>query len=305
MNNTHPFVTLSYAQSADGRIATLNGRSERISGRPGTDFAHTLRRDNQALMVGIGTVLADDPLLTCRLSGDCPSPVRIILDSELKIPVGSRIVRSAETYRTIVFCSGASIDSKDPRRLALEDLQLEVIPVEPSDTGSLCLPAILDKLGALGFSNLFVEGGATLITSFFRQNLVDRLCIVSAPLIIGRGTEAVADLQVRNIEEARQGYTTSVRQAGNDIIWDISFGHAPVSGLTASALYFCRPYYAELRTEQLQQQSGEELIRSRAIGISHGSERHLFCNTFPGGRTEDKIEGVNETMAYPIKYGYM
>ncbi len=305
MNNTRPFVTLSYAQSADGRIATLNGRSERISGRPGTEFAHTLRRDNQALMVGIGTVLADDPLLTCRLPGGCQSPVRIILDSQLKIPMGSRIVKSAETYRTIIFCSNTNIDSKDSRRRALEKLQLEIVPVEPSGTAHLGLQAILDKLGVLGFSSLFVEGGATLITSFFRQNLVDRLCIVSAPLIIGRGTEAVADLQVRNIEEARQGHTTSVRQVGNDIIWDISFSPTPVSGFTAAALYFDRPYSTEVRTEQLQQQSGEELIRSRAIGISHGSERHLFCNTFPGGKTEDKIAGINETMVYPIKYGYM
>src|SRR6056297_2040876 len=124
---TRPFVTLSYAQSADGRIATLQGRAEQISGVESTNFAHTLRRDNQAIMVGIGTVLADDPRLTCRLPGGCPSPVRIILDSELRMPTDSRIAKSAETYQTIIFCSQTGAESHAGRRQALENQHIEVV----------------------------------------------------------------------------------------------------------------------------------------------------------------------------------
>ena len=114
MTHSRPFITLSYAQTADGRIATLKGHSERISGPEGMEFTHTLRRDNQAIMVGIGTVLADDPLLNCRLPEGGPSPVRIVLDSELRLPTGSQIAASADTYQTIVFYSKTVPDSGSP-----------------------------------------------------------------------------------------------------------------------------------------------------------------------------------------------
>jgi len=319
---TRPFVTLSYAQSADGRIATLQGRAEQISGVESTNFAHTLRRDNQAVMVGIGTVLADDPQLTCRLPEGCVSPVRIILDSSLKLPTDSKIAVSAATYPTIVFYFEDNLDTESDspplkslvqRRRELENLQVELIPTERTSAGCLNLPRILDKLGEMGFSSLFVEGGSSLITSFFRRNLVDRLCIVAAPLIIGRGTEAVGDLQIRKIEQARSGYTTSVLQAGNDIIWDISFSDdhdgdhdgEHDSKLSAEALYFIKPFTVALRKEKLCRHNREELIQSRVIGISHGSESHLYRNTFPQGKTQDGISGIDKVMEYPIKYGYM
>jgi riboflavin-specific deaminase-like protein len=315
MKKNWPFVTLSYAQTADGRIATLNGRSERISGPEGMEFTHTLRRDNQAIMVGIGSVLADDPLLNCRLPEGGPSPVRIILDSELRLPTSSQIAASADTYQTIVFCSKAppnggpttadNSSSRKEHRRALEKLEIEVIPVTPSQDGRLSLPTILAELGALGFSSLFVEGGAALITSFFAHNLVDRLCIVASPLIIGRGTEAVGDLKVRELQQGRQGHSTAVRQAGNDIIWDIAFNSDLETNITAKALSFTKPYTVALHTEQLVQHKGEQLINSHIIGISHGSESHLYRNSFPRGNSQDKINGIDPTMEYPIKYGYM
>ncbi|MCF7914228.1 MAG: dihydrofolate reductase family protein [Spirochaetaceae bacterium] len=309
MTHTRPFITLSYAQTADGRIATLKGRSEQISGPEGMEFTHTLRRDNQAIMVGIGTVLADDPLLNCRLPEGGPSPVRIILDSELKLPTNSQIAASADTYQTIVFCSKEIPNDSggEARRRELEKLEIEVIPVPHNQDGAgrLSLPAILAELGELGFSTLFVEGGAGLITSFFAYNLVDRLCIVASPLILGRGTEAVGDLKVRELHQGRQGHTTTVRQAGNDIIWDIAFNSNLETHFTAKALYFTKPYTVALHTEQLVQHKGEQLISSHIIGISHGSESHLYRNSFPRGSSQDKISGIDPTMEYPIKYGYM
>jgi len=308
MKENRPFVTLSYAQTADGRIATLKGRSERISGSEGMEFTHTLRRDNQAIMVGIGTVLADDPLLNCRLPEGSPSPVRIILDSELRLPTNSQIASTAATYQTILFCSKSdNSSSREARRRELEKLEIEVIsvPHDQDENAHLSLPAILAELGALGFSSLFVEGGAALITSFFTHNLVDRLCIVASPLIIGRGTEAVGDLKVRELHQGRQGHTTTVRQAGNDIIWDIAFNSNLKTNFTAKALYFNKPYKVALHNEQLVQHKGEQLISSHIIGISHGSESHLYRNSFPRGNSQDNISGIDPTMEYPIKYGYM
>jgi len=308
MTHSRPFITLSYAQTADGRIATLKGRSERISGPEGMEFTHTLRRDNQAIMVGIGTVLADDPLLNCRLPEGSPSPVRIILDSELRLPTNSQIASTAATYQTILFCSKSdNSSSREARRRELEKLEIEVIsvPHDQDENAHLSLPAILAELGALGFSSLFVEGGAALITSFFTHNLVDRLCIVASPLIIGRGTEAVGDLKVRELHQGRQGHTTTVRQAGNDIIWDIAFNSNLKTNFTAKALYFNKPYKVALHNEQLVQHKGEQLISSHIIGISHGSESHLYRNSFPRGNSQDNISGIDPTMEYPIKYGYM
>ncbi len=314
MQRTRPFITLSYAQSADGRIATLNGHAERISGEESSEFTHTLRRDNQAIMVGIGTVLADDPLLTCRLQENCPSPVRVILDSKLRMPPDCRIAKTADTYQTIVFCGQDSTTAFPERRQALERQQIEVIPVEAAARGGagdapreerLSLATVLDTLARMGFSSLFVEGGAALITSFFAANLVDRLCIVSSPMIIGTGQEAVQDIGVHSIDEARRGHTTAVRQVGDDIIWDISFTNAATAPIAAKALYFTHPYKVEVRAEQLRQQSGSQLITSKIIGISHGSESHLYRNTFPRGNTADEVPGIDESMEYPIKYGYM
>lgn len=301
---TRPFVTLSYAQSADGRIASLNGRAERISGAESSTFTHSLRRDNQAIMVGIGTVLADDPLLTCRLPENCPSPVRVILDSKLRMPPNCRIAQTADTYQTIVFCSQDSMGASTGRRRTLERQQIEVVPVDQAED-RLSLPAVLAALGNMGFSSLFVEGGAALITSFFKAHLVDRLCIVSTPMIIGSGKEAVKNLGVHSLSEAPRGHTTSVRQVGDDIIWDIAFNKEPAEPLTAAAIYFTRPYTVEVRTEKLRQLNGTQLITSQVIGISHGSESHLYRNSFPKGKTADKVPGIDESMDYPMKYGYM
>ncbi len=305
MESRRPYVTLSYAQSADGRIATLNGSAERISGQESTEFAHTLRRDNQAIMVGIGTVLADDPLLNCRLPEGCPSPVRVIIDSKLRLPPDSRIAQSAETYHTILFCAEDSITAHQQQKRVLEKHKIEIVQVGTASAGRLSLPEILNKLGKMGFSSLFVEGGAALITSFFAEDLVDRLYIVSAPIIIGSGTEAVGELRTHTVKDARRGRTASVRQVGNDIIWDITFRHTSEPPDTATALYFTQPYSVEIRTEPLQRNSRTLLIESQVIGISHGSESHLYRNTFPAGRTEDKVPGIDERMSYPLKYGYM
>lgn len=302
-----PRVTVSYAQSADGRIATATGSSRWISGSETLTFAHELRRDNQAILAGIGTVLADDPLLTCRLEEDCSTPLRVIIDSHLRIPRSSRIVQTAIQYPTLIFCcSPQSVDRKGD----LAEYGLEIREVPPDTDGRVDLRHVLSELGSLGIESLFVEGGSAIITSFLRLRLVDTLYIVCAPIIIGHGIEAVGDLHTRELAEAMRGTTRSVRQEGQDIIWEIDFGQDLSSRqdggeMTARALYFTGPRTVELREEPIYRQPGETLVRSQAIAVSHGTEKHLYNDTFPGGRSMDGLNALSGEMTYPVKYGYM
>jgi riboflavin-specific deaminase-like protein len=339
MTADRPYVTVSYAQSADGRIATAEGRAERISGPESLEFAHTLRRDHQTVLVGIGTVLKDDPLLTCRLPGGCPSPVRVVLDSHLRMPEDSRLAASARDYRTIVFTLPGS-SAEHERRLQAAGVEVE--RAEAGEDGRPDLRLVLRRLAGLGFRSLFVEGGARVITAFLGSRLVDTLYLVSAPLFIGRGTEAVGELHTTDITAAPRGRTVSLRRAGEDVIWEIdlsapvperSTGHTlgdstrepsdrqrdEAAGTasrraealgeggpgTARALYFTAPGRVELREEPVSCGDGMVPVESRVIGISHGTERHLWEGSFPRGGSEDGLEALSGGMEYPLKYGYM
>lgn len=303
-----PRVTVSYAQSADGRIATASGDSRWISGSETLTFAHELRRDNQAILAGIGTVIADDPLLTCRLEENCRTPLRVIVDSHLRIPRSSRIVQTARQYPTLIFCCSSP---PAERKADLSEYSLEIREIPPDPDGRVDLSQVLIELGSLGIESLFVEGGSAVITSFLKLRLVDTLYIVCAPMIIGRGIEAVGDLHTQDLAGALRGTTRSVRREGQDIIWEIDFREdaAPRRDgggqRTARALYFTAPGTVELREEAIRRRSGEILVHSRAIAVSHGTEKHLYNGTFPGGSSMDGLKSLAGEMKYPVKYGYM
>jgi riboflavin-specific deaminase-like protein len=211
-----PRVTLSYAQSLDGRIATRSGQSQWISGAGTLELAQELRRDNDAILVGIGTVLRDDPLLTCRLPG-CSSPVRVILDSRLRLPEDGRIARTADRYATVVF--SLAPDAAKVERL--RRLGVHVIAAEPGEDGWVALAPALEALSARGIGTLFVEGGSSVITAFLRSGLVDRLLVVTAPLVIGTGVSAVADLGIDDLARALRFRPVRLEQRGEDVVWDL------------------------------------------------------------------------------------
>jgi len=223
-----PRVTLSYAQSLDGRIATATGDSRWISGPSTLRLAHRLRRDHEALLVGIGTVLRDDPQLTCRLPGrpSC-SPARVVLDSALRLPPDCRLARSAGELPTLVFTAGAPAAGSSrcgmARRSALEARGVRVVESPTDPEGQVPLRWALEHLAGLGYASLLVEGGARVITSFLRQRLVHRLLVVVAPLLIGEGVQAVGDLQVRALSEALRPRRFRVRRYGEDRVWELEF----------------------------------------------------------------------------------
>ncbi len=221
-----PRVTLSYAQSLDGRIATATGDSRWISGPSTLRLAHRLRAENQALLVGIGTVLRDDPRLTCRLAGRrARSPARVVLDSGLRLPPDSRLARGAAELPTLVFtvAPGTDARARASRRAALEALGVRIVEGPPDAEGRVELRWALQQLAGLGYASLFVEGGAGVITSFLRERLVHRLLVVVAPLLIGTGVQAVGDLGVGGLAEALRPRRSRVRRCGAERVWELEF----------------------------------------------------------------------------------
>ena len=196
-----PLVTLKLATSLDGRIATARGESRWITGPLARERGHLLRATHDAILVGIGTVLADDPQLTCRLPGLAHrSPVRVVIDRDLRIPPGARLIAEARQVPTWLVTLG----SADPdRQKALRDAGVVVIPAEPHAAGRIDLKAALGLLGDRGLTRLLVEGGGRLAAALLRAGLVDRLVWLHAPLLLGGdGIPAVAELGLAALGEA-------------------------------------------------------------------------------------------------------
>lgn len=182
-----PTVTLSYAQGLDGSITTKQGEPTTISGEETLLLTHQLRAQHQAILVGIGTVLADDPRLTVRLvEGTSPQP--IILDSQLRLPLDATLWQ--HIHAPLVFTAP---DADPTKKQALQEKGAEVVSVAVVN-GRLSLPAILTHLAQRGVHSLMVEGGATVLTSFLQARLVDKVVLTIAPTFLG-GFRGVGQLE--------------------------------------------------------------------------------------------------------------
>jgi diaminohydroxyphosphoribosylaminopyrimidine deaminase/5-amino-6-(5-phosphoribosylamino)uracil reductase len=180
-----PFVTAKFAMSLDGKIATRTGESRWITGEEARAHGHRLRHAHDAILVGVNTVIADDPELTTRLEGeDSRQPLRVVLDSQLRIRESARIV-GANTL----------IATTRPGRIG----GAEVLRLPAGDDGRVSLPALLDELGKRGILSLLVEGGAEVHASFFAATLVDKVYAYVAPRLIG-GQDAPGPLAGKGID---------------------------------------------------------------------------------------------------------
>lgn len=210
-----PFITVKYAQSLDGRIATSRGDSRWISSEASRRFAHRLRAQHDAIMVGIGTVLTDDPQLTVRLVKG-KNPLRIILDSRLRIPLNARVLQGEG--ETLILTT----DEHDPKKVeAIQGQDKEVFVVQRGPDGRAELPSLMKILAERGISSILVEGGAEVITSLLRERLVNRMVVITAPLILGQGKEGIGDLGIADLERAIRPSSRQVRQIGEDVIFDL------------------------------------------------------------------------------------
>ncbi len=212
-----PLVTLKTATTLDGRIATSQGESRWITGEAARARAHALRARHDAVMVGSGTALADDPELTCRLPGlEHRSPVRIVVDGRLRLPLTGKLVRGAGAVPTWV----VTLDGADRRRRdAYLDCGVEVIAVGADGEGNVDLGAAMAALGERGLTRVLVEGGGGLAAALLRARLVDRLAWFRAPAVIGGdGIPVAPAFGIETLSEAPAFRRLSVIEVGDDLL---------------------------------------------------------------------------------------
>lgn len=210
-----PRVTLKTATTADGRIATRTGASQWITGDAARARAHAMRAQHDAIAVGVETVLADDPGLTCRLPGlEHRSPVRVVFDTKLRTPADSALARTAKDVPTWILCSAAA----DKTRAVASVEGVRIFEV-PELEGHIDLAAALALLGGEGITRLMVEGGAQVATSLLRRGLVDELCWFRAPSLIGGdGLPPFGDLGVAAMDQIASFRTLSRTPVGDDTL---------------------------------------------------------------------------------------
>lgn len=185
-----PYVTLKLATSLDGRIATASGASRWITGPAARAHAHAMRARFDAILVGIGTVLADDPALTCRAPGlGDRSPIRVVLDRGLRLPASAKLVQGAKETPLWVMTSAADA----PAATALRLCGVQVVQVEGDAAGRPAVPAVLAALAARGIGRLLVEGGGAVAASFVASGLIDELHWYRAPILLGGDGRAAVD----------------------------------------------------------------------------------------------------------------
>ncbi len=210
-----PFVTLKSASTLDGAVATRTGHSQWITGPAARKRVHSLRRDHGAVLVGVGTVLADDPSLTVRAVPG-PSPLRIVLDSHLRTPPGAKL--ATDLARGTVFACLEDVDQAKSNELEASGATIWGLP--GGADGRVDLEALLQRAAGEEISSILVEGGAAVFSAFLEAGLADKLCAFVAPRILGGGRPLVGDFGYRRIDEALSLHGVRVRGVGGDCLID-------------------------------------------------------------------------------------
>ncbi len=205
-----PFIILKMAQSLDGRIAAATGHSHWISGEKALNFAHKLRARYDAVAIGAGTARTDNPQLTVRrVKG--PNPIRIIITSSANLPHKLKLFTENSDYNTVVATSRANI-SKGVYKSVI------TWPVRKM-RGRLDLNDFINMIGESGVTSLMIEGGSQLATSLLKQRLVDKIYLITAPIIIGDGIDSVGDLGVKQITKAIRFSDSGLEKIGTDTLF--------------------------------------------------------------------------------------
>ncbi|MCL1875199.1 MAG: bifunctional diaminohydroxyphosphoribosylaminopyrimidine deaminase/5-amino-6-(5-phosphoribosylamino)uracil reductase RibD [Synergistaceae bacterium] len=219
-----PWVTIKAAVSLDGKIALAGGESKWITGVEARTAAHELRAEHDGILVGIGTILKDDPELTVRLvSGR--SPTRVILDTRLKTPDDARVLGKG----TIIICSESVCESKPQKKTTLEKIGARVVAVREED-GHISLREALKIIASdIEIQRLLVEGGGTVHSSFIEGGFADAAALFIAPRFLGQGIGVTNNLRVNSMEESEK-YALRIintRRVGEDLLVDGIFKSAP------------------------------------------------------------------------------
>ena len=226
-----PFVTSKSAITLDGKIATRSGSSRWITGEAARAIGHRLRHANDAIVVGIGTASQDDPQLTTRIPGQpgC-NPLRVVVDSTLRLSPGARVADVAGDRRTLVATTEQAADAKAQ---ALRERGVEVIGLPSQSDGRVNLSTLFKLLGERGIASLLVEGGATLSTAWLEQRLIDKMVFFVAPKIIGGdGVSVFGPCGVHSMEQALPLRDLTGQSVGDDVMLEAYPAWTPCSHQT-------------------------------------------------------------------------
>lgn len=215
-----PLVSLKIAASMDGRTASAGGDSRWITGVDARRFGHLLRARHDAILVGVETAIADDPSLTCRLPGlEDRSPVRVVLDTRLRLPPSSKLVRTAHEKPTWVFTVAEGGGE-------LRASGVDICVMSRDARGRPDIAAVLRELAHRGITRLLVEGGAGVHASFIDRGFADRVEIFHAPLLLGAaGHPAIDALAALGLDEAPRFIRVGMRRLGSDLLESYSTSH--------------------------------------------------------------------------------
>jgi len=216
METGMPYVTVKFAQTLDGRIATATGHSQWISGEKSRRYAHQLRSLHDAVLVGAGTVLKDDPELTVRhVKGR--NPLRIVIDPALEIPLDAKILRDQDQARTLIVTRPKVAPAKQNR---IHAMGVELIHFGLGKGKMFDLKALFTILAQRKISSILVEGGAGMITSVFKEGLADRVVAIVAPKIVGEGLNTVGNLGITDMNRALGLSFKKISRSDPDVILD-------------------------------------------------------------------------------------
>lgn len=219
-----PYIVMKYGMTMDGKIAAYTGASQWITNETSRMCVQEMRNAYVGIMVGIGTVLADNPMLTCRLpEEEYPirrNPIRIVCDTNLRIPMESKLVQTAKMHRTIVACGADCLKTEGglAKKQELEAFHVEVLEVN-MDGAHLDLKDLLVKLGDCKIDGILLEGGGTLNYEFVNANLVDEIYAFIAPMILG-GKTAITPVEGQGFDHPDKAKTfriASVKTLGEDL----------------------------------------------------------------------------------------
>lgn len=228
LRSKRPYTILKWAQSIDGKIATRSGDSQWISCPDSRRLVHRLRSRVDGVLVGIGTVLADDPLLTAREAAIKRTAVRIVLDTRLRMPMSSQLVATAPDVPVLVMTSRPALKTRQRQADRLRDRGVSVVPCRITRS-RLDMADALARLGEMRLTNLLVEGGGQVLASLLDRNVADEAHVFVAPRLIG-GADAVLAYPGLGAERVSQGPAireVRSRRIGSDILWRLRLGETP------------------------------------------------------------------------------
>lgn len=218
MQTKLPFVVMKYAMTLDGKIACATGDSKWVTGEAARTHVHELRKRYKGIMVGIGTVLADDPMLNCRIA-EGADPIRIVCDSRIRIPLDSQLVRTAHEIPVILACAKQKFEAEENEEKIkrLEDAGVTLVPT--GSDGNVDLKELMQILGDRKIDSILLEGGGTLNASALEAGIVDKVyAYIAGKLIGGKGAPTpISGTGIQKMADAVQLKDIEIRQMGEDI----------------------------------------------------------------------------------------